>query len=387
MKILLVSPFLPYRRVPHAGGKTIFLVLEYLTQRHEVDLLARVFPEEQPHVGETKRLVRNFHPLPEGRAASPGTGSVTGKILSYRRLGVEANRIVREGKYDLVLVEYTETGIFLKTRGWPVAVLDCHDIITKIWHRKWQGAAGASRLFWGMIYLALSMGERRAAGKFRVLFTRSRDDAEWARRRVGHRDVRVLPHPAGADLQLSPRQEVPGRLLFLGAMGRKFNVDAALYFYRKVFPLVRARFPEAQFWIVGANPPGTLRDLCAGDASVRVTGFVEDIGEHYRSSSVFVAPILIGGGIIAKILDAMAAGVPVVTTTCGNEGIRAEPGNELLVADTPEDFASRVIALLGEEGLRRRIGENGRAFATRNYGKDRILEDFEGDLLWIARPR
>jgi glycosyltransferase involved in cell wall biosynthesis len=102
-------------------------------------------------------------------------------------------------------------------------------------------------------------------------------------------------------------------------------------------------------------------------------------------ASVFVAPILVGGGIIVKILDAMAAGVPVVTTTYGNEGIRAEPGNELFVADTPEDFASRVISLLGEDNLRQRVGENGRAFVTKYFGQNRILEEFEADLTRIAR--
>jgi glycosyltransferase involved in cell wall biosynthesis len=100
---------------------------------------------------------------------------------------------------------------------------------------------------------------------------------------------------------------------------------------------------------------------------------------------VFVAPILIGGGIIVKVLDAMAAGVPVVTTTFGNEGIRAETGVDLFVADTPEDFASKVIMLLEEDGLRRRVGENGRAFVAKRFGKDRILEEFEADLVRIAR--
>jgi polysaccharide biosynthesis protein PslH len=361
------------------------MLLEYLARRHEVDLLARVFPEEQPHTDEMNRLVRHFYPLRGDPSASPNTGSFSRKLLSYRHLGREANRIVREGNYDLVLVEYTQTGMFLKTRGWPVAVLDCHDIITKPWYRKWQSAAGASRIFWRLIYIARSMGERRTAKKFRVLFTRSHEDAGWAKKRIGHRDVRILPHPAGADLQLSPRQEVPGRILFLGAMGRQLNVDAALYFYHKVFPLVRNRFPDAQFWIVGGNPRKELLDLGAIDPYVRVTGFVKDIGECYRSASVFAAPILIGGGIIVKILDAMAAGVPVVTTTYGNEGIRAEAGVDLFVADTPEEFASRVVTLLEEDCLRRLVGENGRAFVTKYYGKDEILEEFGMNLSRIAR--
>ncbi len=386
MKILVISPFLPYRNGPHAGGKFIHMVLQDLARRHDVDLLARVFPEEKPHMEETGRLVGNLFTVQEGAAASPIAGSMWARLLSYRHLGSAARRIVRDGNYDLIIVEYTETGLFLKTRGWPPAILDCHDIMTKPWYRRWQAARGISRALLRLVHLASFVAERRTAEKFTVVFTRSREDADWARKRLGHRDVRVLPHPAGVDMQLFPRKEVPGRLLFLGAMGRPLNVDAAVYFYHKVFPLVRDRFPTAQFWVVGGNPPARLRDLCAGDSSVRVTGFVEDIGECYRSASVFVAPILIGGGIIVKILDAMAGGVPVVTTSHGNEGIRAMPGVDLFVADTAEAFASKVISLLEDDGLRRRIGENGRAFVTKNYAKDRILEQFEADLTAIARP-
>lgn len=385
MKILLVSPFLPYRNVPHAGGKLIHMIIEHLSRRHDVDLLSRVFREERPSLEGSKRLVRNFYPLYEGPSTPSDTGSMAERIRSYRRLGREANRIVREGNYDLVLVEFTETGMFLRTGGWPPSILDCHDIITKPWYRRWRNADGISRIYRRLAYLAFSTAERRVAKKFRVLFTRSREDADWARQRTGHRDVRVLPHPAGADMRVYPRQEVPGRLLFLGAMRRQVNVDGALYFHRNVFPLVRQRFPEAQFWIAGGNPPDILRALCDRDASVRVTGFVEDLGECYGSASVFVAPILTGGGIIVKILDAMAAGVPIVTTSFGNEGIRAESGADLFVADTPEEFASRVISLLSDEGLRRRIGENGRAFAMRYFAKERILEEFEAELLEIAR--
>jgi glycosyltransferase involved in cell wall biosynthesis len=385
LKILMVSPFLPYRGVPHAGGKFIHMLLDYLVQRHDVDLLVRVFPEEIRYLEETSRLPGKIFPLREPPSASPRSCSLTGRLLSYWRLGREANRIVRKGKYDLILVEYTEAGIFLKPRGWPPSILDNHDIITKTWHRRWQGAAGISRPLLRLVHLVSFVVERRTSRKFRVLFTKSREDAAWADKWIRHRDVRVLPIPAGVDMSLFPRQEAPGRLLFLGAMGRKLNVDAALYFYRKVFPVVRERFPDAQFWIVGGNPPEALRELCALDPSVRVTGFVEDIGECYASASVFVAPILIGGGIIVKVLDAMAAGVPVVTTTFGNEGIRAETGVDLFVADTPEDFASKVIMLLEEDGLRRRVGENGRAFVAKRFGKDRILEEFEADLLRIAR--
>jgi glycosyltransferase involved in cell wall biosynthesis len=272
----------------------------------------------------------------------------------------------------------------MRMQGWPPAVLDCHDIITKPWYRKWQNAQGASRMIWRFVHLVLSTGERRAAIKFRVLLTRSREDAEWAKKWIAHSDIRILPHPAGADIPASSRREVQGRILFLGAMGRQLNVDAALFFYHRVFPFVRERFPEAQFWVVGGNPPRQLIDLCEKDPSLRVTGFVEDIGESYGSAAVFAAPILVGGGIIVKVLDAMAAGVPVVTTTYGNEGIGAVDGEDLLIADSPEDFASEVISLLADETLRRRIGERGKEFVRKHFNRDTLMAKLEAILVETA---
>src|SRR5208283_3084824 len=126
----------------------------------------------------------------------------------------------------------------------------------------------------------------------------------------------------------------------------KVNVDAALYFYQKVFPLIRRRVSDAKFVIAGYGPPEELTALQKNDPGVLVTGFVDDIDECYKKAAVFVAPILLGGGIIVKILDALAAGTPVVTTSYGNEGIGAVPGRDLLVADDAEGFAAAVLRIL-----------------------------------------
>ena len=106
-------------------------------------------------------------------------------------------------------------------------------------------------------------------------------------------------------------------------------------------------------------------------------GFVADLDECYKKASVFVAPILVGGGIIVKVLDALAAGTPVVTTSFGNEGVGARPGSDLLVADDPADFASSVIRVLKEKGLAEALSSNGRAFVKRNYSQEAVMEKIE----------
>jgi glycosyltransferase involved in cell wall biosynthesis len=187
-------------------------------------------------------------------------------------------------------------------------------------------------------------------------------------------DVRTVPIPAGLDIGDRCYSREKNSILFLASYRyRPVNVKGALWFYREVFPLVRAEVPAARFIIAGYGPPAELTSLAATDPSVLVPGFVDDLDACYKRAEVFVAPILTGGGIIVKILDALAAGTPVVTTSYGNEGIGAAPGRDLLAADTPQAFAEGVIAVLRDPALAERLAVNGRGFVGRNYSLAVVL--------------
>lgn len=385
MNLLVVCPHLPYPSVPHAGGKFVWLALEFLSPRHTVDLVARVFPEEEERIPEVRAVVRNLFEVREPDSASPLRGGLLAKALSYRRLAAAADRAAARGGYDAVLVEFTETGFFLSLRGWPPAAIDTNDILAKPYSRLWQGARGIERYARRAFYSLIAATERRALRRFRIVFVRSPDDGRWAAEATGHPDLRVLYHPAGAGMRDAPRSEQPAKLLFVGALHRRFNVDAALYFLRRVFPAVRREFPDAVFHVVGANPPPELLRTAASEPALRVTGFVEDLSEEYLSATVFVAPILVGGGIIAKIQDAMALGIPVVTTPYGNEGIGAKEGEAILIARNDAEFAEKVCALLRDPALRARIGESARADAAARFAPDAVFGGLEAALVEIAR--
>jgi len=132
-----------------------------------------------------------------------------------------------------------------------------------------------------------------------------------------------------------------------------------------------------KFRIVGSRPLPEVRALADRDPNTVVTGFVDEIEPAYKTATVFVAPLLTGGGIIVKILDALASGTPVVTTSIGNEGIGATPDECLLIADTPKDFAAKVVRLLHDGLLRERIGEAGQAFVAARFGKDALRKTLE----------
>jgi glycosyltransferase involved in cell wall biosynthesis len=157
--------------------------------------------------------------------------------------------------------------------------------------------------------------------------------------------------------------------LFVGFFRHEPNVKAASYFCCDVLPLVHKSHPDVQFRIVGAYPPESVR-LLNNKRRIEVTGRVEDIGSYYRKSSIFVAPILQGSGTRLKILEAMASGCPVVSTTIGAEGLGAIDGEHILIGDTAEAMAKAIDKLLSDSEFSANMAIRAREFVLSHYDWD-----------------
>ena len=185
--------------------------------------------------------------------------------------------------------------------------------------------------------------------------------------------------PMGVDLgyfQPNPIAEPAPVLLFTGTMNYFPNADAATYFCNEIFQRIRERHPKVCFYIVGNHPSEPVKRL-EGQDGVVVTGYVPDVRPYFEKASVFVAPLRAGSGIQTKNLEAMAMGVPVVTTSVGAMGLEADIGKELLVADTPADFAEHVIHLLDNESLRKTLAQTARTRVETNYSWEAIGDRLE----------
>lgn len=161
-------------------------------------------------------------------------------------------------------------------------------------------------------------------------------------------------------------------LIFLGNFGSFFNQRSILYFYKEIYPLIKETFPEVKSYIVGKNPPKGILKL-AVDNSVIVTGYVEDLRPYLACASVVTLPVH-GYGIKTRILEAMAIGKPVVTSSEGIHGIDVTPEENIIIADDPRDFAERVIKLLNNEELRNRIGANARKLMEEEYSWEKMTD-------------
>jgi glycosyltransferase involved in cell wall biosynthesis len=198
---------------------------------------------------------------------------------------------------------------------------------------------------------------------------------------------RGLVIPNGADLSTfipsaGPRPERP-ILLYVGAMHYYPNIDAVQYFFGSMYERIRQAVPDVQVQIVGHAPPDEIQQL-ASLPGVEVTGSVPDMRPYYEKAMVFVLPLRLGGGTRLKIVEAMAMGVPIVSTSVGAEGLDVHSGENVLLADDPENFVAGVFRLLADADLRQRIGRGGQLLARR-YDWQELTKPFVDLAETVAR--
>ena len=292
--------------------------------------------------------------------------------------------------YDLWHCEWTpyaESCLGVVREPWLVMA---HNVESLIWRRMYETAPPSlKRWYIGHQWRKYDRFEKRAYSQAPLLVTVSDEDARLAERDYGATNVQVVdngvdpvffhPNPAFAD---DPHAErVPHRLLFLGSLDWRPNIDAAELLLDTVFPLIRQQVPEAELQIVGRRPSQALRDRIAATPGVTLHSDVPDVRPFLWQCGMMIVPLRIGGGSRLKILEALATACPVVSTAVGAEGLRLRPDREILIADTPEALAESAVLAIRHPETPRRLADAGRAVVCREYGWDALAEKLE--TVWI----
>jgi glycosyltransferase involved in cell wall biosynthesis len=193
-----------------------------------------------------------------------------------------------------------------------------------------------------------------------------------------HPSITVIPIAVDTD-EVAPvtRQPEADHILHIGTMYWPPNVDGILWFIHQVYPHIRTKRPKAIFDVVGARPPQEILDLSGNGTGVNVTGYVTDPTPYRQQAGVMVVPLRAGGGMRVKILEALAQGLPIVSTTLGCEGIAVTHGRDILIADTPHDFAKAVLRLLDNPQFAAELGRNGRQLAEQQYDYRQVCRPLE----------
>ncbi|MGD0775736.1 MAG: glycosyltransferase [Candidatus Solibacter sp.] len=286
----------------------------------------------------------------------------------------------------------------------PHAVFFQHNVETVIWRRHVEHAANPlRRAYFKLQADRMYRYERRVSQAAGHIVAVSRTDAEEMRRLFDVTRVTEIPTGVNIDYFLPSRTAgVPSGsacqggqggqggtgasacqpaltadLVFVGSMDWLPNVDGVLYFVREILPLIRRHRPATTLAIVGRTPPPKILQLAAEDSGIQVTGTVPDIRPYLWNSAVSIVPLRIGGGTRLKIYEAMAAQIPVVSTTIGAEGLSVNPPQDIRIADTPDRFAAHCLELLGDPEIRARLSRSAWQMVNANFSWEHVARCFE----------
>ena len=395
MRTLFISDTVPY---PPNNGKRqrIYHLLKGVARRSEVTLVARTSSAHSEYELAKAECLREFcsevHLLAPSDSQRPCDFSksqatvprwrrsafnhihpITPALLrsSQSSIGTEfVSRLCAE-PYDLIWAETLISMAVLPTNLRHRVVLDLDDIQHRKLAHKLRTASWDKLLpVHALEFLKLRHVERNLWKLPYELLVCSEGDKRFLN---ASERVRVVPN--GVDMPPeSPRRDrhtIRPTILFIGTMSYEPNQDATKFFVKTIFPLIRAELPNANFLIVGHEPTKEIQALNSVDG-VTVTGSVPSVENYLRQAAVVVVPIRYGGGTRIKILEAMAHRKAIVSTTVGAEGIDAQNGKHLLLADEPAAFAQACLLCLRDTAVREQIEDEGYSLVRRHYTWDRI---------------
>jgi len=399
VKILFVSPFLPYP--PVAGGHAqIWSWLRRLAAEHELAFVGFFERElEAPGAQEIARhcldtRLRLRCPTPHAYISFAQAPRLVSEFFS-EDLARDLNEVTRSFRPDVAQFLATQMAQYARLVGETPTVMTALDISSVAHRRRIALSRGIARVQARLEWLRMLRYETAVFRRAHHVIAVSQHDAEIISAMARHRRVTAVPPGVDREQLLPrPRQPAPGSVIYVGHMEHYPNLDGLLFLYREIWPRVRHAYPMAKLTVAG----GRLREELAReapdvlaqmerDASVELAGFIPDLRAAMDAAAVMAAPLRLGSGVRNKVIQAMAAGLPVVTTARGAEGLAAAHERELLIADAPDDFARQMIRLLRNEQLRARLSDAARSLVARDHDNDHLARRLARALARAAGAR
>ncbi|MEP5568001.1 MAG: glycosyltransferase [Halioglobus sp.] len=356
-RVLFISPELPFP--PQSGGKVKTLkLLQSFSERYRVTFVSPLKLEDAQYREAFEKVSgceSHFHaPINVPRSGANLLKSYIQRFpLNVRRTldrGLQAQVSALADEHDIIVLDHYEVLPYLPASYQGMVVYHAHNAYFKIWQR--YASLPGNPLMRLAAYIEakrVRAYEARVADRADIVFAAPNDGRELIDAGVSESKINDTYH-LGDDSQLElPElrfENTSKKLMYVGFLGWEPNVQGLLWFIAEVWPELVTRHPDLRFDIVGKNPDKRLQEAVAQHAGIHLTGYVADLQTVYKDSRVSVAPLLFGSGMKVKVLDAMARGIPTVTTSVGAEGIDVENGVELYVEDHPLRMADRVDELL-----------------------------------------
>ena len=388
--ILMVAPSWPH---PPTWGfaMRVYHLAKQLSRRHRISLLTYGSPEiataegrsifESVHFVKAPASVRSKRPAQVRSLLSSRSHHFGG--LRSRAMESALDQLLSERKFDIVQVESSQMAFAAERSGVPVA-LDEHNVEYRLLERLAAAESSALRKAFGRLEAAKARPEElRAWARCNGSVFTSKEDLAVMRQTFPDKPACVVPNGVDVD-HFKPAMTAaqPNTVVFTGAINYRPNTDAVAFFVREVMPRLRRVRPAARFVVVGQGAPEWLIGMSG--PYVEFTGAVRDVRPYLAMAAVVVAPLRVGSGTRLKILEAMAMGKAVVTTSVGCEGLGVVDGEHLQIADDAEQFAQETARLMSERDSSEQLGRQARALAERDYSWPVIvhrLEQFHTQLI------
>jgi glycosyltransferase involved in cell wall biosynthesis len=400
LKVLFFSQ--PFLYPADTGGKIrTSQMLRHLHEVFDITLVSNVDPKrDMPHLDQMASLCHEFHAVPRTTVGKYSAAFYL-KVLAYslsrypvtvlsdysRATVAKLRQLLAARHYDLLVCDFLLPTLNLRSLRTPRTLLFQHNVESIIPERHYRTSVNPLlRLFWYLQWHKMMRYERQACARFDGIVAVSELDKQTLERDFGARNVHAIPTGVDTDFfRPSPEPPEENSLVFLGAMDWLPNEDAMIFFADEVLPRLRKLVPSAHITIVGRNPSARLLERTRVHPEIRVLGRVEDTRPHVARGALFVIPLRIGGGTRIKAYEAMAMGKAVVSTRIGVEGLPVRDGDNVVLADSPEDFANAVASLLKDRAERDRIGRNARAYVEDNVSWRRAADAFAAACTGVVR--
>ena len=391
-RLLLLTPQLPYP--PHQGTSLRnYHMLKALAQENTITLLSFNEVDKDTDISPLENYCRVLPPIPapirsqRSRLKQLFTSALPDIALRLKSTEFAAalNAIIRSDQFDVVQVEGIELASYIRQikRAAPRAkiVLDCHNAETEL-QRRAQAIDLRNPSRWlAAIYSSIQISrlarfEAWAMQSSDAILAVSKSDRAHLSAMLpsNHDGIAVIPNTIDiAEYDRLPAQspKITYDLVFTGKMDYRPNIDGVLWFAEAVWPALRKLRPTITWAIVGQKPHPRL-DVLREIDGITITGFVPQIQPYLAGASIYIVPLRIGSGTRLKILEAMAIGLPIVSTRIGAEGFDVINGKELILSESPEEWGESILNLLANDDQRLAMGAAARDFAW-NYDWRKII--------------
>ena len=293
--------------------------------------------------------------------------------------------LVEKTRPDIIICEWTPYAAYVQNRYSCRKIIVAHNIESIIWERYYENESNMLRKWYiGKQYVKVQRFEQEALNWVDGFTAVSSVEVSQLSSQAPSALSEVIDNGVDLNYFIPSNQSASGKeLVFTGSMDWRPNQDAALYFVEEIYPLLRQRDPEITATFVGRNPPERIERLNEIDG-IAITGTVDDVRPYIDRAALYIVPLRIGGGSRLKILEALAMKKAVLSTTVGAEGLDVCHGEDIIIADSAEPFAEKILMLLSDREFAIRLGENGRRLVEKSYGWDSLAEKLDQFLTTVV---